>query len=286
MLHAILKRIARLTWIRFGIRGRFLRLFVDPETTESTPFTCEFYGDTYSGNLNSYIDWCAYFFGLYEKEYLEYLATFVAKGKETIFIDVGANVGHHSIFMSRIASVVHSFEPNPTVRKLLEQKIHANSKKNIVVHDVGLGKQDEGLDYFTPTGANHGTGSFVKGYSPNNENSPTLLQVVNGDKYITKLNLPRIDLVKIDVEGFEKNVLIGLKETLILHRPVLAIEFSKQTRESFVNLEEFQKLLPADYLIEQVVCNAHFAIAFNKSACVLEEFDFNKFEGNLLVRPG
>ena len=69
-----------------------------------------------------------------------------------------------------------------------------------------MGQKDEMLSFYAPKGANQGTGSFVEHHTKNNEEYG-LLKVVNADEYISKLELKKIDLIKIDVEGFEKNVL-------------------------------------------------------------------------------
>ena len=58
------------------------------------------------------------------------------------------------------------------------------------------------------------------------------LEIVEGDLYISKLNLKRVDLIKIDVEGFEKYVLLGLKDTLEKYRPFVVMEYSKVTRDN------------------------------------------------------
>ena len=80
------------------------------------------FGLNYKGNLSSFLDWSVFFYGAYEKEYLYFLRDLITDSTSTIFIDVGANIGHHSLFMSQYCKEVHSFEPNPNVRERLTEK--------------------------------------------------------------------------------------------------------------------------------------------------------------------
>lgn len=277
--------IAHQDWIRFGIRDRILRKYCNPDTVGSTEFETDFFGLKYKGNLNSFLDWSVFFYGAYEKEYLFFLKNLVKDTTDPVFIDVGANVGHHSLFMSQFCSQVHSFEPNPEVRKKIEEKILINSLNNISVHNVGLGVKNEDLPFYSPKGANKGTGSFIADHSLNNELGTTL-RVANGDEYISNLLLSKIDLIKIDVEGFEKNVLIGLKDTIEKYRPTIVIEYSATTMKSFSGLEEFMSLFPARYKVKRVLCNNARYIMFNSPKCRLVNFDFKIPGGDLLISPG
>ena len=285
MIDKYLRIIARQHWIRLGIRNRLLKIFCNPDTVLSKEFETDFFGLKYKGNFNSYIDCKVFYYGVYEREYLLFLRNLVQDKSNSIFIDIGANVGQHSLFMSMVCDEVHSFEPNPVVSKRLGEKISVNHKSNIIVHEVGLGIKDEELPFFPPKGSNHGTGSFIEKYSNNNEEKPILLKVVNGDQYISRLVLAKVDLIKIDVEGYEKYVLTGLKETLKQYRPLIAMEYSATTQESFVDAEEFMKLLPSGYRVKKISCNNSYAKVFNNPICILEEFDFKLSGGNLLLYP-
>jgi len=62
-----------------------------------------------------------------------------------------------------------------------------------------------------------------------------------------KEKLPRIDILKADVEGFEKEVLEGLEATLERNRPVCIIELSLTTREKLADEADFYSLFPSGY---------------------------------------
>src|SRR5208337_2323840 len=198
-------------WLKFGLRDRIIRYFANPDTMNSWEYETDFFGLKYKGNLNTFIDWSVYFYGAYEREVLFFLRDLLRNIVDPVFLDVGANVGQHSIIMSKFCHQVHAFEPYEKVRNLLLEKIDLNHISNIIVHDVGLGERDEYLDYYAPIGVNIGTGSFLAEHASNNNRLLGKLRLVKGDDYLANLNLNRVDLIKIDVEGFEKFVLSGLK---------------------------------------------------------------------------
>ncbi|HKQ30647.1 MAG TPA: FkbM family methyltransferase [Burkholderiales bacterium] len=280
----LIKLIANQDWLRFGIRDRIVRAYCNPDTVASTEFESDFFGLTYKGNLNSFLDWSVFFYGAYEKEYLFFLKDLLTRVQDPVFFDIGANIGHHSLFMSQHCKQVHAFEPNPVARTKLHEKVDLNSATNVFIHDVGLAEREDVLQFFLPTGANQGTGSFVAGHSSNNKAGP-VLKVVKADDFVEKLDVVKIDLIKIDVEGFEKNVLLGLRNTLNRHRPKIAVEFSRTTMASFAGRKELMGLLPAGYTVQRIVYNEPRGLMFNAAQCRLVDFDFDWPECDLLLAP-
>ena len=290
-MYAFLRFIGSQYWLRFGIRDRVIRRFCNPDQVTSVEFESDFFGFRYKGDLASYIDWSTFFYGAYERGNLLFLKSLVKTRQDktgqdkTIFVDIGANVGVHSLNMSQFCSDVHSFEPNPVVRGKLEEKIRMNIVKNIVVHGVGVGMVNEELPYYAPKGCNQGTGSFIEGYSLNNDNNGILLKLVHGDEYFEKLRLDQIDIIKIDVEGFEKNVLLGLKKTLAKYRPIIFLEFSESTKQSFSDYDEFIDSFPSRYSVRRIVHDRPYMGIFNMSVNQLENFDFKSSGGDILIYP-
>ena len=213
------------------------------------------------------------------------LRDLVREKDEPVFIDVGANVGQHSLFLSRYCKQVHAFEPYEPVRRQLESNIQYNDIRNILVHNVGLGDSSEELDFYAPKGANTATGSFVPSHETDNNEKTGKLKVVNGDKYFSNLGLDKIDLVKIDVEGFEKSVLKGLENTIRDYRPALLMEFSDTTQASFTGVDELQSMFPEGYRIKRVISNSKYFVFFNRAKYKLIDFDFGVPGGNLLLSP-
>jgi len=281
----LLRRFGHLDWLAFGLRDRIIRYCVNPDTVAGEKFETDFFGLKYQGNLNTFIDWSVYFYGAYEKGILFLMRDIVKEKENPIFVDVGANVGHHSLFMSKFCREVHAFEPYGRVKDILISKILANKCSNIMVHNVGLGAKNEFLDFFAPVGSNIGTGSFMPEHAMDNNINVGKLEIVEGDLYISKLNLSKVDLIKIDVEGFEKHVLLGLRETLEKYRPFVIMEYSKVTRND-LTIQELREILPSGYRIKGISTNRTFGALFNRMNYDLTDFDAaNPKIADLLLVP-
>ena len=92
-------------------------------------------------------------------------------------------------------------------------------------------------------------------------------------------------MIKIDVEGFEKSVLLGLRNTLVKHRPFVVMEFSESTRSSFANFRNLKLIIPEGYGIKRIKTNCPYCIFFNNAKYVFTEFDFKFTSGHLILEP-
>ena len=274
LLLKVLRFLGHANWIRFGIRFRVISLFCSPYTLRDFEYEIDFFGIRYRGNLGTYLEWMIYFFGAFERSELLLLRELAKKTNGTIFLDVRANVGQHSLFMSQYCSQVHAFEPYPVVRNKLDMKIRLNGIENIHVHPVGLGERDEALEYFAPQGTNSGTGSFLNQDHGNNKASAGKLEIAHGDRFVEGLALENLHLIKIDVEGFERFVLSGLRNTLRKYRPAIYLEFSEDTKRSFPDYEAFADSFPEQYHFYRVNTDRKFLFFFNRSRYQLSDFEF------------
>ena len=252
-----LRFIGHQHYIRRG-RDRVIRMFHPPDSSPSIPFEVPFFGMRYAGNLNDFIDWSVFMYGGFtphELYILRDVAIALAKenGSPLSFYDIGANVGQHSLFMSQYAGQVFSFEPFGGVRKKILEKIARNQRKNMTVFPVGLGDVNADLDFIEPSGANHGTGSFVAKESSCG-GAVKKLPVRRGDDFLSDHQLPKMDIVKMDVEGFEMRVLAGLQKRLQQDRPAILMEVSEQTRAEMVTESAFRQRLYEDASIFELGC--------------------------------
>lgn len=114
------------------------------------------------------------------------------------------------------------------------------------MHKFGLGLNDAEFLFHIPAGSNRGTGSFMSGRDFAVAES-LKLPVRNADQYIAALKLDKVDLIKIDVEGFEKQVLTGAAETIKKYRPILWVEISGSWNEQGCSLAALEKVLFGPY---------------------------------------
>ena len=221
--------------------------------TPDYAFSKDFYGLKYKGNLNNNIDANVFFYGAFEKPLLFFLRdtlnALITETPKAIFMDIGANVGHHSIFLSKFASQVLAFEPYPKVNMQFKQQIAHNNISNIQIFETGLSDRRETLNYYAPTGNNEGIGSFDESSIGKGNTSYGKLELQEGDQVIESDSWKDIKLIKIDVEGFEKKVIKGLMRTIEEERPVIVCEITYGQQLSFVSIEELSSYLPQNYEI-------------------------------------
>ena len=221
--------------------------------TPDYAFSKDFYGLKYKGNLNNNIDANVFFYGAFEKPLLFFLRdtlnALITETPKAIFMDIGANVGHHSIFLSKFASQVLAFEPYPKVNMQFKQQIAHNNISNIQIFETGLSDRRETLNYYAPTGNNEGIGSFDESSIGKGNTSYGKLELQEGDQVIESDSWKNIKLIKIDVEGFEKKVIKGLTRTIEEERPVIVCEITYGQQLSFVSIEELNSYLPKNYEI-------------------------------------
>jgi len=213
-------------------------------------FTAQINGLRYEGNTGNEVDKGIFFYGAFEKPILYFLRDIMtsAYSGQGVFLDIGANTGQHSLFISRHAREIHAFEPWAPVLKKLRRHIEINHLKNIVVYPFGLGNENSKQLFYTPPENNLGMGSFVKEFAlPNRPEE--ILEIRVGDDVLEKAAVTSVDLIKMDIEGYEKVALKGLERTLRKFRPIVEFELSANPKSpvSIKSNEELLSLFPENY---------------------------------------
>lgn len=167
---------------------------------------------------------------LYEPRSIQELRTHLPSGG--VCFDVGGNVGIYTIIAAHLVGPtgqVHVFEPDPQSTRWLEQNIALNGQNNVVLHACAVGAE-AGTAAFHQDTTTTRTGSLSAGaWTPDQETRPQIqVEVVPLDAYLNAVT--RVDLMKIDVEGFEYQVLQGARQLLRTYRPTLLLELSAASR--------------------------------------------------------
>ncbi|WP_019831778.1 FkbM family methyltransferase [Sphingomonas sp. PR090111-T3T-6A] len=139
--------------------------------------------------------------------------------EDSVFVDIGANIGFMSLLASRTIKTghIHSFEPHPIINTYLEKTIRLNGLQDIItVHRKGVWNVDSTLRLaWDDGGDNPGGSSMAPGWEQGSD-----VEVVALDN----LNFARCDVIKIDVEGAEIKALEGARETIRRCRPIVMSE--------------------------------------------------------------
>ena len=173
--------------------------------------------------------------------------TELCKSSETIF-DIGANTGIFSVLAKAYnpASRVFSFEPQPNIFYVLNKNNEVN-KFDIQCENIALSDKEGTMPFYNQGSAaftteNTTAGSLNKEWRTENQNS-IMVTVKQMQKYIEEKKIKKIDLIKIDVETFEYEVLLGYGKYLQEHQPTLVLEIQDKTIgkniESLFDIESY-----------------------------------------------
>lgn len=174
-----------------------------------------------------YIDKIIFVEGIYEKRFLSFMKGLLPEN--SVILDIGANTGNHAVYLSRMASRIHCFEPNPEAYDRLVENIALNGIQNVQCHQLGLGNENAMASFQVNLDGNLGNSGYVSDTAEPPKNTKIIqLPIRRGDEYLEGLRLDTIDFIKIDVEGLEPLTLEGLQKTIAKHRPVVAFEFHGQ----------------------------------------------------------
>lgn len=152
---------------------------------------------------------------------VNYFFRVAAKRQIRVCFDIGANIGLSNLLVSEIAPTakIYSFEPSArTYQFLVENVRRANAEGQVLTHCWAVGRQTGTARFADNQSASAGNHLTVNGEGAE-------VTVMTVDALTT--NLPSVDFVKIDVEGFEIEVLEGAIETIFKHRPIFFLEYNR-----------------------------------------------------------
>jgi FkbM family methyltransferase len=174
-------------------------------------------GFHYRLDISDYMQWLIYF-GI-QAEPREKLYGMIKPGMT--ILDIGANIGETSMAFSKLAGEkgrVFSFEPDPQTFAHLLTHLELNACTNVIPFNKGLGQKEGEL--FLEEGEHNSGGNRI---SPDQRRGKKIA-VTTLDQFLKENGVEKIDFIKIDVEGYEYNVLLGAGETITKHHPAFFIE--------------------------------------------------------------
>ncbi len=156
--------------------------------------------------------------------------------KEMNCLDIGANIGTHIVILGGLFKNVYAFEPQKDVFEILSLNIKENNLKNITAYNFGLGNIEKKANmWFIDKNKSNNFGRV--GIIEDDENKKEKGESIN-IKTLDSLNLKNIAFIKIDVEGYEYNALLGGIKTIKKYKPTIIFEQHDSNSPLFKFLEE------------------------------------------------
>lgn len=203
--------------------------------------------DDISGNKITYdpatdIGGALFYSGEFERKELRLCKKYISAN--SVVLDIGANIGLHSISFSEMASqgLVVSFEPSLETFELLLRNI--KGKSNISPLNLAISDSGGLVDFYQ---ASDNAYSSLVDTQRKSIVGVTKVACMKVDDVVEGLGLRRVDFVKIDVEGLESNVLKGMEQVIAKYHPVLFCEIYKGTASNPAPDETVRHLLERNY---------------------------------------
>lgn len=165
-------------------------------------------------------------------------------------IDAGANVGMFPIFASQRVNQkgkVFSFEPIPRVQKLLRRNIKLNGIKNTELIPFALGEEKAKLRLSVPPNNKlaASSGFFDRG------GEEIKAKQISLDHFVEQNDLPKVDFIKADIEGMERNFLRGAKEVIKIFKPKIAVCIYHRPNDFEIIKEIISEFVPDYNFVER-----------------------------------
>lgn len=178
------------------------------------------WGPMWVNRFDTYVGFCLLTYGEFSPGEWRFLCSLVTPGD--VVLDIGAHLGALTVPLVSAGATVHAFEPQGEIYDLL--LANTPLEHGVCLYPFAVGARQGELyvppqEYDTP-------GNFGGVAMSTTHGRP--VQVVTVDS----LALERCDLIKADVEGMEVEVLLGARETIARHRPLLYLEADRIERVS------------------------------------------------------
>lgn len=154
-----------------------------------------------------------------------YLITML--GKNSIVLDIGANIGIMTSNLAKKVKHVYAFEPMPDNVSTLKKVLNYFGLQNVTIYEFALGNEHKQIEMVMPVVSN------VKMQGLSHVIDDSITEFNDGIRFrvdqkriddIEELKTKKIDAIKIDVENFEYQVFLGAKKLITQNKPVIYCE--------------------------------------------------------------
>lgn len=163
--------------------------------------------------------------------------------RDGVVIEVGSNIGLHTVALAKYVpdGKVICFEPQRVIFQTLCGNLSLNNLTNAYAYQMGVSDVSGEMMIETAEYSqlwNYGAFSLDRGFSTENEfkgsTQKECIEVISLDEFATKYSLSRVDLLKIDAEGFDVQVLDGAAALIAKFRPFIFIEIQHDNADEII----------------------------------------------------
>ncbi|MBL4862663.1 MAG: FkbM family methyltransferase [Crocinitomicaceae bacterium] len=226
------KLLFKITSFRKHYYGLYKRVFKPFSLFKGLVITSSYDNDLkIKLNIDDCIQQQIYFLDFYDKRGINFLKKHLKKGDG--FIDIGANIGSYSLIASKLVGEhgkVHAFEPIEDVYNRLLFNVQLYDLENVTTCKKAIYETKDLLKFFVSSHENLGMSSIF--HHDTESGHMERVEAISLDEYVSALNIEKINLIKIDIEGAELFALKGMQNTIKKFRPIIVMEISEDVLQN------------------------------------------------------
>jgi FkbM family methyltransferase len=198
-------------------------------------------------NKETDIGYSLFYWGKFEEKEIQIFNNMLQSKSKPVILDIGANIGCHCIrwAKSNPTALLYAFEPSPSTRDILERNIKNNKVgNNIKALPFAVSNQTGKASFYN---------CIDNAYSSLKDTKRKIVEkvidvdMITIDKFVENFKVGKIDLIKIDVEGFENEVIEGGVNSLRKFKPDLFVEIYQGTNSNEKPEKTIEVLLELGY---------------------------------------
>jgi FkbM family methyltransferase len=212
----------------FPGKGRLWNLALDrfPELTQGE-FQVERRHVTWSLDIRCVIQRSLFYLDVYEPWDTKFFLSMIKPGQ--CVVDVGANFGYYTLQAARLVGdrgSVLAFEPSTISYERLRRNLGLNGLDWVCPYKVALGNEKSVVRLAKPNVLNQGEQRILGGATPPLQSEEVSITTL--DDFLCSHSSAHVDMIKVDIEGFEVEFLRGAKATIHEFQPILMVEINPQ----------------------------------------------------------
>lgn len=148
--------------------------------------------------------------------------------KDKVYVDVGVNTGQTLLKLKSVNSEIKyfGFEPNPTCVYYVKELVRINKFKNVTLFPVGISDKTSmyELSFYDEGDTDSGASMVADFRSSQKTNRKEYIACFRISDIVEKYDIPSIGILKVDVEGAEKEVIEAFRDRIIVDQPLIQLE--------------------------------------------------------------